>query len=101
MKKNRPGVMLVCMCRTKDKEKMVRLLFRHTTTLGVREYNCARYTLKREIKSVDTQYGTVHIKESSGWDVKRRKTEYEDMARIARERGISLAEADQLVHPYL
>ena len=101
MKKNRPGVMLVCMCKMADKEKMVRLLFRHTTTLGVREYDCARYTLKRAIKAVETPYGTVHIKESSGWDVKRQKPEYEDLARIAREKGISLTDAMKLVQTYL
>ena len=93
MKKSRPGVMLTCMCRSEQRDEMLRLLFRHTTTLGVREYTCARYTLQRSIRSVETGHGPVRVKTAEGWGVRREKPEYEDLARIARERGISLREA--------
>ena len=98
MKKGRPAVLLTCLCRPEDREKMARLLFRHTTTLGVRESLCRRYTLSREQHTVDTPRGPVTVKSASGWGVSRSKPEYEDLARIAREQGISLAEAAELLH---
>lgn len=97
MKKGRPAVLLTCLCRLEDREKMARLLFRHTTTLGVRETLCRRYTLSREQHTVDTPHGPVTVKTASGWGVSRSKPEYEDLARIAREQGISLAEAAELL----
>ena len=96
MKKSRPGIMLTCMCRAQQRDEMLRLLFRHTTTLGVREYSCARYTLHRSLRSVETAFGPVRVKTAEGWGVKREKGEYEDLARIAREQGISLWEAAEL-----
>lgn len=93
MKKGRPAVLLTCLCRLEDREKMARLLFRHTTTLGVRESLCRRYTLERGQHTVDTPHGPVTVKTASGWGVSRSKPEYEDLARIAREQGISLTEA--------
>lgn len=92
MKKNRPGILLTCMCKTEDEEKMVELMFRHTTTIGIREHVSRRFTLKRKSEIVETAFGPVTVKASSGYGVSRRKTEYEDLARIARERGLSLAE---------
>ena len=71
---------------------MVRLIFRHTTTLGVRENICRRYTLSRREETVATGYGEVRKKVSEGYGVTRMKYEYEDLARIARENGMSLAE---------
>ena len=96
MKKSRPGIMLTCMCRAEQRDEMLRLLFRHTTTLGVREYSCARYTLHRSLRTVETAFGPVRVKTAEGWGVKREKAEYEDLARIAREQGISLREAAEL-----
>ena len=93
MKKSRPGIMLTCMCRAEQRDEMLRLLFRHTTTLGVREYDCARYTLHRSVRTEESACGPVRVKSAEGWGVKREKPEYEDLARIARERGISLREA--------
>ena len=92
MKKSRPGVVLYVMCRSEEKQKMVSLLFRHTTTLGVREQTYRRYTLSRTVDTVQTAYGKVRRKLSSGYGVSREKYEYEDVARIAREQGMSFAE---------
>ncbi|QTQ14033.1 nickel pincer cofactor biosynthesis protein LarC [Treponema parvum] len=92
MKKSRPGILLSVMCREKDKEQMLKLIFRHTTTLGVRENASRRYTLSRTTETVRTNLGEVRKKISSGYGVKREKYEYEDMARIAREQDMSLAE---------
>lgn len=97
MKKNRPGILLTCMCKEKQREEMLRLLFLHTTTLGVRESVCNRYTLKRAMKTEETVYGDVRIKEVSGWGIKRQKAEYEDLARIAREQKMSIAQVRDYV----
>lgn len=92
MKKNRPGVLLTCMCREDNREAMLRTIFRHTSTLGVRVSVCDRYTLSRRQYAVQTPDGEIRVKESSGWGVLRRKGEFEDLARIARQTGKSIAE---------
>ena len=92
MKKNRPGVLLTCMCREDDREAMLRTIFRHTSTLGIRVSVCDRYTLSRRQYAVQTPDGEIRVKESSGWGVLRRKAEFEDLARIARQTGKSIAE---------
>lgn len=97
MKKSRPGILLTCMCRLNDKEKMVSLIFKHTTTLGIRESVSKRYTLTRTMKEHETPYGVVHEKVSEGYGVCRGKLEYEDLAKIAREQGMSLEEVKALV----
>ena len=97
MKKSRPGILLTCMCRCNDKEKMVSLIFKHTTTLGIRESISKRYTLTRTMKEHETPYGVVREKVSEGYGVVRGKLEYEDLAKIAREQGMSLEEVKALV----
>lgn len=90
MKKNRPGVLLTCLCRPEQRERMVELLFRHTTTLGIREATRRRYCLERRTETVQTALGSVRVKVSAGYGVIRRKPEYEDVAAIAKQRGCSL-----------
>lgn len=97
MKKSRPGVLLEALCRPRDREALVGTIFRHTTTLGVRESVCRRYVLERELEALDTPWGPVRRKTASGFGVSRAKYEYEDLARIARERGIGLDQAKSLV----
>lgn len=92
MKKSRPGIVLNVMCRESMKDEMVRLIFRHTTTIGIRENISRRYTLDRSIENVQTQYGEIRKKVCNGYGVTREKYEYEDLARIARQRGISVGE---------
>ena len=92
MKKSRPGILLRVLCKPEDKEKFVKLLFKHTTTIGVRETQMQRYTLDRRIYEVDTSFGKVRVKISSGYGTTRKKVEYEDLARIAKENNLSIAE---------
>ena len=66
MKKGRPGTVITCMCRLDEREKMLGLIFKHTTTIGVRENICNRYVLSREIKKIETAYGEVRVKRSYG-----------------------------------
>lgn len=92
MKKSRPGTLLCTMCRMEDKEKMIRLIFRHTTTIGIREQVSRRYKLERRVETVETAYGAVRKKISSGYEIQREKYEYEDIAEIARKEGLGLSE---------
>jgi len=85
------------MCRCNDKEKMVSLLFKHTTTLGIRESISKRYTLTRTMKEHETPYGVVREKVSEGYGVVRGKLEYEDLAKIAKEHGMSLEDVKKLI----
>ena len=98
MKKNRPGILLTCMCRAEQKEYFLQLIFKHTSTLGVREYFCRRYGLKRKIDKVQTEYGTVHVKRASGYGVVKEKLEYDDVSKIAEEHSWSVAEARNRIY---
>lgn len=92
MKKSRPGTVLHVMCAESVKDKMAELIFKYTTTIGIRENISRRYTLARSVQKVQTPYGEVRKKISEGYGVTREKYEYEDLARIARERGVSIQE---------
>lgn len=92
MKKNRLGFLLTCLCNEDDKEKLLVAMFKHTTTLGVREQTYNRYTMLREISKIETPYGEVRVKKSYGHGIKREKLEYDDLAGIARMTGKSIIE---------
>ena len=92
MKKNRPGFVLICMCREDKKDIMLGNIFKHTTTLGVRESITNRYVLTREMEKLETPYGEVRVKKAFGYDVKRYKMEYDDLAGIAKRTGKSILE---------
>lgn len=91
-KKNRPGVLLCVLCRADKKEAVIRTLFTHTTTIGIREQEKNRYVLDRTTSEIKTPYGTVRRKDCSGYGVSKSKFEFDDLARIARENGKSIAE---------
>lgn len=97
MKKSRPGTLLCVICAEADKGKMVKLIFRHTTTLGVRENISRRYTLPRRVETFSTELGELRVKKAEGCGVRREKYEYCDLARIAKENGLSLFEARSLL----
>ena len=92
MKKSMTGFCFHCLCSNDKKEKMVSLIFKHTSTLGIRENACRRYTLHREEKIVQTKFGEVRIKTASGFDAHKSKPEYEDIAKIAKENCLSIEE---------
>ena len=92
MKKNRPGTLIRVICSQERRETVIPAIFRHTTTIGVREVETHRYVLSRSIETKQTSLGSVRVKRSSGYGVVREKYEYDDLARIAKENGLSLAE---------
>lgn len=98
MKKCRPAVCLTCMCREEKREELLENIFKHTTTLGVREYVCSRHSLRRSFEVAETPSGEIRIKTSSGYGSVHTKAEFEDLAEIARSRNISLFEAREMIN---
>lgn len=97
MKKSRPGTLIRVMCSEDDRDKMIELLFKHTTTIGIRETVTHRYVLEREMQTKKTPYGDVRCKVSSGYGVTRSKPEYDDLAKIAKEQGISIEDVKKTI----
>ncbi len=98
MKKSRPGNLLCVMCKEQDKQRIIETIFKHTTTLGIRQNISERFTLERTIETVQTEFGPVRVKKSSGFGVSRSKYEYEDLARIARQTGKSISEIETAIN---
>ncbi|MFU0823455.1 hypothetical protein CPAL_25640 [Clostridium thermopalmarium DSM 5974] len=86
MKKERLGVILSVLCRKENKEDIKEIIFKETTTLGIREYKISRTKLKREFQTVDTIYGKVSVKKAyyKGKLIKA-KPEYEDCRKLAED----------------
>ena len=95
MKKNRPGTLLQVLCRYSEKEILIRSIFKNTSTIGLRCYHVDRVTLDRKTEIVQTQFGPVRRKISSGYGVTRSKLEFDDLARIAQGNDLSL---ENVVH---
>src|SRR4029077_13060402 len=91
MKKNRPGMLLIVLCRPEDAAKLTHLIFTETTTLGVRQREEKRNALARKWVTVATRWGDVRM---TGGTMNARVTtvapEYEDCRRIASERHVPL-----------
>lgn len=92
MKKSRPGTLIKVMCRPEQREAMVRLIFKYTETIGIREIATERYVLDRSIEEKETPFGRLRRKISEGYGVRRCKYEYDDLSRMAREKGCSIDE---------
>ena len=75
MKKNRPGIMLTCLCQQEDEGFLAQLMLQHTTTLGVRVRHCSRYTLSRSVETVDTPNGPIRVKTAECFGIRRSKAE--------------------------
>lgn len=93
MKKGRPAVIVEVLCRPVDTPRLRDLLFRQTTTLGVREHSVTRRALPRETRTVRTPYGEVRIKIGRPGDgPPKLAPEHDDCAARAAEHGVSVRE---------
>jgi len=92
MKKNRPGVLLTCLCRPNDADRLAREILRQTSTFGVRRADCQRYALTAATERVETEAGPLYRKLGSGYGLTKGKPEYESLAAAARARGVPLEE---------
>lgn len=91
MKKGRLGTQLTVLCRPDDAEAVAELLFRETTTLGMRRREEQRMILDRRIETVMTEYGAIRVKvASAGGEAFNAMPEYEDCRRAAREYGVPI-----------
>jgi len=97
MKKSRPGVILGVMCHEADRELILQTIFKHTSTIGVRESISKRYTLTREIKTINSPIGQVRLKYSEGYGVSREKYEYDDLAALAKQHDLSIEEILKII----
>jgi len=93
MKKQRPGVVLSVLCREEDREKILRLLLKETTTFGVRERTAERTVLRRDFATAETPYGPVRVKR--GWlggELLTSSPEWEDCRAAAERAGVPARE---------
>lgn len=94
MKKGRPGTLVSVMCEPHDRAAVVKAAFAHTSTLGMRETLCRRYTLERTVETAAVAGGmTVRRKCARGFGVEKSKWEADDLAGFATRTGATLAEA--------
>jgi hypothetical protein len=89
MKKGRPAYMFTVLCKNEDANGFAELIFRHTTTIGIRKYTPSRYTLDREF----IEESGVTVKKSEGFGSSKSKIEFEDIKALANKKDISVFEA--------
>ena len=97
MKKNRPAILLRVLCRPDDVEAMTEILFRETSTLGIREQTVDRHALSRRVEPVPTPYGEIHVKIATLPDGSVKSApEYEDCRHLAEHHDVPLREIYQV-----
>jgi pyridinium-3,5-bisthiocarboxylic acid mononucleotide nickel chelatase len=99
MKKSRPGILLSVVCVPESLERCEGVMFRETTTLGIRRSRQQRQILHRELRSVSTDYGPIRVKVA--WAANPQsplnvQPEYEDCAAIARQHHLPWREVHRL-----
>lgn len=97
MKKNRPAFLLTVICDEEKQGKLEDIIFRETTTIGIRSRKMKRHILPREIITVMTELGEAKVKEVRGKDFCRRVPEYESVAELARKSGRPFGEVYEIV----
>ena len=92
MKKNRPGIKLEVIVGEEDIEKISKIIFSETSTIGLRLIKVDRIRMDREILMVNTPYGQVRVKKSKYGEIEKHSPEYEDCRQIAKKNKIPLGE---------
>ena len=100
MKKNRPGILLTCLCEMEEREKFTGLFFLHTSTRGVRYQVFERAKLESTFETRKTSYGNIRIKKSSGYGIQKEKAEFEDLKSVVLKNhcALSLNEIEKSLH---
>lgn len=97
MKKGRPGTLVTVLARPGDREKLSAILFSETTTIGVRYQEMKRECLDRAIRTIETPLGAVRFKIASrAGRVLNASPEFDDCARIAAEKGLSIKDVQAI-----
>ncbi len=97
MKKNRPAYQLNVFCDEKILPQMEEIIFRETTTIGIRRMQIQRSVLRREVREVYTSLGKAKVKVCSGSSGQWVYPEYESVAALARKYGLSYGQVEQAV----
>ena len=99
MKKLRPANTLSVLCNSRIKSEIKAIIFRNSTTIGLREYKVTKTVLERQVREIETELGKVAVKYSfyEGREI-RLKPEYDELARLAVEHGLSLNEVEKIVN---
>jgi pyridinium-3,5-bisthiocarboxylic acid mononucleotide nickel chelatase len=93
MKKNRPGQLVTVLCDSAKSHDLTELIFRETTTIGVRHSMAGRHTLKRESVLVKTALGSIPVKVARlHGKILNAVPEYEECRKVAMERSVPLKE---------
>jgi uncharacterized protein (DUF111 family) len=91
MKKNRPGALLTVLAKPEDAERLTKIVFAETSTLGVRRHDEQRRVLERRWETIQTKWGPVRIKIANlNGTVSNYAPEFEDCRRIASEHHVPL-----------
>lgn len=97
MKKNRPAYQLNVICKEEDIEKLEEIIFRETTTIGIRRQKMERSVLKRQVKTVRTSLGEARVKVCFMESGMRACPEYESVRELCRKNGLSFQETYQRI----
>jgi len=93
MKKSRPGIQVGVLCAPADADRMEEILFRQTTTIGIRRHTCSRSKLTRRHTTVETPYGPVRVKVSGrGGTMYSVMAEFDDCASAAEAHNVPIKE---------
>ncbi len=92
MKKNRPAWQLNVICDEEKIPELEHIIFRETTTIGIRRCAMERTVLDRRMDEVGTPYGRVAVKKCSGAGIEKTYVEYDSAAALAKEKDVPLSE---------
>ena len=99
MKKNRPGTLMTIVANPEHREAMTDIVFRESTTIGIRHQELSRECLDREMVTVTTGLGAVRFKVARrDGRVLNAQPEFEDLAKLSAERGIPIKDVQALAH---
>lgn len=102
MKKGRPAVKLSVLFRGSDRSQILAVIFKETTSGGVREYPVTKHMMTKKYRQVSTELGFIQVKDFYyEGELIKSKAEYEDCAKIAREKNISIKAVYQVIDKHL
>ncbi len=97
MKRNRPGIILTVLAKPEHAGMLTQLLFRETTTLGVRSQLISRTTLARSMQTIRLPQGRVRVKSVHAGKTVKHRPEFQDCQAIAKKTGIPVQEVIERV----
>lgn len=97
MKKNRPAYQLNVICEEQKASELEEIIFRETTTIGIRRMHLERSVLHREIRQVQTSLGQAEVKVCTWGKERRIYPEYDSVVRLAGKHGLSYRQVYQLL----